>query len=266
MSRLTVFLLAVASVLLAASAALAEVAVTRLDEKGRFCTIKLSGFISRADAARFRDLIETLRPGFEVLEVDLDSPGGDVVAALDIGQVVRREWLWTTVDDEDANIKCASACVYIFAAGVKRIASPKSRLIIHRPYFDPQLFGQLAASEARKKYDDLSRQVQAYLFEMGMSENLFAQMMRVPSNGSRRLQYQEMQDMNLVGEDPGYMEWLRARNVVKYGEPALKAYETWLKRQNEFSASCRRRSDPAEYLRCSKEFEQREPSPLRSTK
>lgn len=143
---------------------------------------------------------------FETVTANLDSPGGDVLAAIEIGDIVRGNWIWTIVDN---NTQCSSACVFILAAGAERCAG-ESSVRIHRPHFDAKLFGQLGQSQAKAKYDGLIDGVRQYLSRMGMSEQLFQAMMAVRSDDARTLTIAEMKAMNLVGEDPGYVEWMRA--------------------------------------------------------
>jgi hypothetical protein len=50
---------------------------------------------------------------------------------------------------------------------------------------------------------------------MGMSEPLFRAMMAIPSSEVRIVRYDEMKEWGLVGEDPGYAEWLKAKNIPR---------------------------------------------------
>jgi hypothetical protein len=215
----------------------AGVEVTRLDKQGRFASIEIKGEISRIDAEKFERLIGIIRPRFDVVEVELNSPGGDVLAAMDVGEVVRREWLWTTVED-DPGTECASACALIFAAGAVRIAGDRSKIGIHRPYFGQRYFAGLDREHARDRYDQLAHRVQNYLSKMGMSDRLYTEMMKISSQQIRVLTYTELEDFSLVGRDPGYEEWTRARSVAKYGEKAMKKWDAWFARSTAFVNQC----------------------------
>jgi len=193
-----------------------DVALIGLDDRGRFARVEIAGRITKADAERFIELLEVLRPGIEVIDVQLDSPGGDLWAAMQIGEVVRKHWLMTSVSDEPPSNGCMSACVFILAAGAVRIVGEESRVGIHRPHFDQLLFAGLYRAQAKVEYDTLSQSVAAYLTKMGMSERLYQAMMNVPSSEIRFLSYEESKAFSLAGEDPGYGEWVRARNVAKY--------------------------------------------------
>jgi hypothetical protein len=82
---------------------------------------------------------------------------------------------------------------------------------VHRPHFDAALFGRLGQGQAKAKYDSLVAEVKGYLSRMGMSDQLFQAMMAVRSDDARTLTLNEMKAFNLVGQDPGYAEWMRAK-------------------------------------------------------
>jgi hypothetical protein len=196
--------------LFASVGASADVRVSRLDDKGRFADVDLQGEITHTDVEQFRKLATFLVQHFETVTANLDSPGGDVLAAIEIGDIVRGSWIWTIVED---NTQCSSACVFILAAGAERYAG-ESSVRIHRPHFDAKLFGQLGQSQAKAKYDGLIDRVRQYLSRMGMSEQLFQAMMAVRSDDARTLTIAEMKAMNLVGEDPGYVEASFTRYIL----------------------------------------------------
>lgn len=243
----------------------ADVAITFLDDQLRLARVELAGKITKADVGKFAQLVALIRPSFEVVQVDLDSPGGDVFAAMQIGEIVRRDWLWTSVSGELAAKGCMSACVLVLAAGATRIVGSDSRVGIHRPYFDQVLFAGLDRAQAKAKYDALSQSVAAYLAKMGMSERLNQEMMKVPSSGIRLLSYDEVEAFGLSGEDAGYSEWNRAKSVAKHGEAKMKEFDAWLVRSKEYLSRCTRSSskfDEKLWLRCSEEFSSRFPNPL----
>src|SRR5215472_10853235 len=107
--------------LMGANVCSSEVKISRIDDKGRFATIQLTDRITPADATSFTQVTALLRPNFDVVEVELDSAGGDVFAAMQIGTIIRKDWLWTAVPDEPPAKGCLSACVLVLAAGAVRI-------------------------------------------------------------------------------------------------------------------------------------------------
>lgn len=266
MQKYLKWILAVYLVITGADACRAEIGIYSIDDTGAFARIEVTGSITKADVEKFNKLEASLRPAFQILGVELDSPGGDVFAAMQIGETIRRDWLWTSVSDEPTASGCMSACVLILAAGANRILGDDSRVGVHRPFFDPVLFAGLDQTQAKAKYDELSRSVGAYLVKMGMSGLLFQEMMRVPSNEVRLLSSDESKAFNLSGEDPGYSEWIRAKNIAKYGETKMKEHDAWAAREKEYVAGCMSSSssfDEKLWLRCAKEFESRFPNPTK---
>lgn len=257
------FVLAVVLYLAATPLAFSKVVITRLDDKGRWADLRIEGQITQTDADRFMILANLLRSHFEMITVDLNSPGGSVLAATQIGNVIRRDWFLTEISDGSDGkpaAECDSACVYVFAAGVARMAGEQSKIGIHRPYFEPQLFSGLTPEQAATKYDLLAKQVHNYLIAMGMDEKLFIEMMKVPSQEMRFLSYKKSADYFLIGTDPGWEEYQHAKGVKKYGEEQMRRFDAWLKRNDAYIQQCHEAG--TSFLQCAKEFSGRDPNPL----
>jgi hypothetical protein len=189
----------------------ADVAITHVDPKGRFAHLALDGPISLADAEKFDRLLAIIPRSINVVDVELNSPGGDVLAAIKIGNSIRRRWLWTIVGDDPPS-SCASACVLVFAAGAVRIAGDDSVVLIHRPFFDQRYFAGLRPEQAQSQYTEQTKLVASYLTNMGIAPDLFTRMLQVPSDQGERLSLSEMKSMSLTGWDPAYQEWTKAKN------------------------------------------------------
>lgn len=202
------------AIIFSSSTAFATVSISSLDPNGRFAHLSIAGDITAADAKAFAKLVGNVRTKYDVVDVDLNSRGGDVLAAMQIGRVIRANSIWTTASDEPGNI-CASACVLILASGVARMASDDSDVEIHRPYYEPHVFAKLPLADAQRLYGELTNDVQMYLARMGMSGALFQEMLQVPSDQGRTLNSEEMARFGLVGWDPAYQEWLKARNATR---------------------------------------------------
>ena len=86
-----------------------------IDRRG--ATITLAGAIVGGDEFKFRDMLKAAGGG-AVEIVNLNSDGGDIAPAGEIGRLIRTRRLATLVDGMRA--KCASACTVIFAGGVRR--------------------------------------------------------------------------------------------------------------------------------------------------
>lgn len=110
--------------------------------------IAISGEITMSgieDVNFLIDWMRSLEPAHHTVPVFLDSPGGDLIAAMEIGKTLRRSHAWTIVSNYK---ECSSACVFILASGVQRNAFEGAKLGLHRPRFDQKLFARLSVSEA----------------------------------------------------------------------------------------------------------------------
>ncbi len=108
-------------------------------------TVIIEGKIDFDDGKRFADLLETLRREHRPAElVTLDSPGGLVLEALTIAEIVRRDRLDTYVAH-----MCASSCFNVFAAGVKRTASREASIGVHSAFSaeGPNALGTVAMAD-----------------------------------------------------------------------------------------------------------------------
>jgi ATP-dependent protease ClpP protease subunit len=147
-------------------------------------------------------------PLFPQAVIHLDSPGGSVSAAMRIGELVRMGGMRTTVSRYD---ECSSACVLILAAGVIRVLFD-GRIGIHRPSFSEESGASMLNPEyATAQYNETADKVRSYLRRMGMSDDLFTAMLRVPSGQMRYLSAKELQSFGLDGEDPAWAEWYKVR-------------------------------------------------------
>jgi hypothetical protein len=95
--------------------AMAPTHVFALQFSSRGNTIILSGSIKPGDQYEFRDFLAA-HPG--VKYVELNSSGGSIESAGEIGRQIRAHNLSTIVDASYA--RCGSACTALFASGVQR--------------------------------------------------------------------------------------------------------------------------------------------------
>ncbi len=154
--------------------------------------------------------------------VVLDTPGGSVIDAVLIGQTIRRSNFMTGVFE---GAQCSSACVLILAAGVSRTAN-FGKVGIHRPHFDESAFAQLTQDQARAKYNEMANGVRQYLLQMGMSENLYTAMLKVPSDQIEFLSLKNIREYGLEGEDPAWAEYQRAKAIKRGGPLQFEANQS----------------------------------------
>ena len=123
--------------------------------------ITLTGTIAPGDAERFADFLDTVDPAPEL--AFLNSPGGSVRDALEIGRQMRAAGFGTRMTETDI---CLSACPYLLAAGTDRSVAEGALVGVHQHYF-----GENTALPAFLAVEDIQRgqgDVMTYLDEMGI--------------------------------------------------------------------------------------------------
>jgi hypothetical protein len=178
--------------------------IYNLDRSAGVGGVAIDGPINKTVASRAVELIKSIRPDVDELTVYLNSPGGDVLAAIELGEVVRSQWALTTVADQQS--ECLGACVLVLAAGVRRTPAP-DKVGLYRPSFDPK---ESARDRGGQKTAALTKKVQAYLAHMGMPDRLFKEMMQRPPDKMLLLDAARLKALGLEGVYPAYEQWLRA--------------------------------------------------------
>jgi hypothetical protein len=178
-----------------------------LDSEAHVGGVEIHGPISKAMVSQAVQLIRSIRPDVDDLKVFLSSPGGDVLAAMELGEEIRKQWAWTTVDEHG---ECVGACVLVLAAGVRRIPTPEN-VGLQRMNFDQKEFvASLPSDKAKQKYTGVAKRVETYLARMGMPKKLFQEMSAQQSSAKvRLLDAAKLKSLGLDGTDPAYEQWLR---------------------------------------------------------
>lgn len=113
----------------------------------------------------------------------IESPGGTVVGAMQLGTVFRRIGAGVMVastlavgDGDQALLvpgACLSACVYAFVGGVRRVVPPDSWLGIHRMVINERVFGP-DGEERREVFGskDIVSTLAAYTRSMGVDPRM----------------------------------------------------------------------------------------------
>lgn len=147
--------------------------------------LELVGTIDLGAAQRLRAELDAR--GEYVSSVKLDSPGGSVTDALDMGRAIRTLNLTTSVADGGF---CASSCPLVFAGGAERVAGPNAAIGVHQVYValrqgesvsGPKLAGR-AMSDAQRTTATITR----YLMDMGVEPELWLNALETPPD---RLHY-----------------------------------------------------------------------------
>lgn len=161
--------------------------------------LQLTGTIDVGAAARFAAEVDAR--GEYIETVVLDSPGGSVMDALEIGAEIRNRGLATKVADGSL---CASSCPLILAGGVERIAGRDAAIGVHQIYasalsaqpLDAQSSAGLAMSDAQSMTARISR----YLSGNGVDPELWLHALETPPNALYYLSVEEMERLALVTE------------------------------------------------------------------
>jgi hypothetical protein len=162
---------------LPAGAFAAEMTFTRHSASIGYVAIK--GDIEDWDLQRFNALL-TEHPDARL--VVLESPGGRLQPALEIGTIIRKRGMWTAAMGE-----CASACAYIWMAGKPLVVSANTQLGFHSPYNGD---GDPSISSVGNAL------VGAYLNQLGYAANVIAY---------------------ATSADPKQMQWLTPRDAILLG-------------------------------------------------
>ncbi len=154
--------------------------------------------------------------------VVLDSGGGDVESAIKMGRILRER---LAVAHVQKGARCDSACVLVFVGAVEKHIHDDAKLGLHRIYFDPELFANLNLEDARRVYAADEGAVRIYLDEMRVRQSTMDAMLQVPSNQVWRVGPSEAGRLGLMGVDPAFEEWDRARLVSSCAPEYVRALE-----------------------------------------
>ncbi|KZY05725.1 hypothetical protein, partial [Sulfitobacter sp. HI0023] len=153
----------------------------------------LEGAIEAGDAERIVKQLEALEPAPS--RVYLNSPGGSVGDALDLGRYLRRGGIATALRDGDI---CYSACPYLLAAGTERHVPDSASVGVHQHYF-----GESTLLPAFVAVEDIQRgqgEVMGYLDEMGIDPLVMRHALATPPDEIYVLLPEELSRYRLVTE------------------------------------------------------------------
>jgi hypothetical protein len=179
--------------------------IYNLDRDARVGGVEIHGPIDKAVASQAIKLIRSIRPDIDELTVLLSSAGGDVLAAMELGEEVRKQWASTAVDDDG---ECLGACVLVLAAGVRRTPAPH-KVGLRRLNLEEREFASISRDRAKQNYTALMKSVETYLARMGMPKKLFQEMNQQTSERMLLLDARRLKALGLDGSDPSYEQWLR---------------------------------------------------------
>ena len=162
------------------------------------------GVIEPETPQAFREfaLREALSPAHPSL-VYLDSPGGNVVASMELGGEFRRLRVTAIVAGfggaAAVSGQCASACVYTLMGAARRFADPSSRIGLHRMSMAPEL----GSNDGRRFADArLISIVAGYAARMGVSPSIVWMAEALAPDSVRILTVEEMRRSGLAIPGP----------------------------------------------------------------
>jgi hypothetical protein len=151
--------------------------------------------------------------------VTFDSNGGNILAAIAYGRVIRALGLSTF---ELRSAQCASACALAFMGGVVRKAEPGSIGVHQASFSDGAINGQAATAAVQS----MTALIMSYLIEMGVDPRLLQLSLSVPSSDMRYLTTQEMDDYKVT--TGGELE-LADVSTIAHPTPSAASAETSIK-------------------------------------
>jgi hypothetical protein len=190
MSRNFVLLLALSALLAAPSACAAEMSFRLATTASANCAdhcprvIVAEGEIVEDTADAFVSFLRDQGHETELRSIVLlDSPGGRVVASMQLGQALRRlgmAVIVARVEPESGALvsgRCYSACVYALMGGRRRVIPRQSRVGVHRMFNYVDGVDPMSGEALReRRYDDggMRRTLLRYSASMGVSRDLIA--------------------------------------------------------------------------------------------
>jgi hypothetical protein len=177
--------------------------------------VSATGQIQADTAAKFTAFSKA-NP-IEGLPLVLDSSGGRVVAAMVLGRLVRAAKMQTTVgrtitaDARDTvrsnDVRCASACVLVLAAGVSRSVPEDARVELHMFSVEIDADGNKARSDPTFRDIEQTQRMMArhavYLAEMGVGARYLEIMTEASFRGPlRRMTRAEIVETALATVEP----------------------------------------------------------------
>lgn len=190
----------------------------------------IDGIVSRKDLLAVENIARQPRSKtrhITPLTFRLNSHGGDIQVAIAIGRQIRKMSAGTLVAMTG---RCYSACVFVFAAGIKR--DMFGELGIHRPYSTQT--GERAFDTVQQEHRTIATLAKVYLQEMNVLPALYDAMVAVPPSKIRILSDSELTAFGLSKTDPVYQEIEDASEANSYSL-SMSLYQS---RKGQVDTSC----------------------------
>ncbi|MGJ0532287.1 hypothetical protein [Methylocystis sp.] len=216
--------------------------------------INLVGKIERNDGLEFRKVAQSLiARGNTIHQVILCTSGGDVEAAMDIGNQIKvlqastvgpnqfanapqgeiQCWPKTQYGSPvilkynalsqqgDQNANCASACFLIWSSGVTRDGN---YIGVHRFYFNASIYRNLSPLDAKKLYESAMDRYRQFLVERNVPTSIIEKTFVTESIS---MYYLNTDELKLMQSVPYLEEFYRARCGELRDIKEFDAYGNW---------------------------------------
>lgn len=144
--------------------------------------------------------------------VYLDSRGGDVASAMQIGRLMRENRVRVIVL---SGRSCLSSCPLALAGAPRRYVDAGARIGIHRLIVNDDR--ALTSASQKQNYATIEAAVKGYLNEMNIPTTLYDTMFRVPNEKLRILSPADLEAFGLSNDDPYLEEAKNAEQAQQFG-------------------------------------------------
>jgi hypothetical protein len=171
------------------------------DLAGGYPEIYVSGEINEKTLRELRALVDKNKLTNAI--VQLDSPGGDLVAGMEIGRYLREKAFTTEVGamgegwGKSYSGECHSACTLAFLGGKYRHFDENSRFGVHRFYGATER-DDAQMTEQETQY--IASAVVGFIREMDVDVGLFQRMSEQHSDDVELLDIDEMRRLNVIND------------------------------------------------------------------
>ena len=198
--------------------------------------------IKRSDVDTLQNFLKDYKADEISVLVSLNSPGGSLGAAIEIGTLLRNYHATSLMLDEYI---CHSACVFVIAGTPKRAINGK--VGIHRPYFT--FDNQTSVAGQKKQKQKIEKLATSYLREMNVSEKLYFDMNRISPENIKILSKDDLIGYGLGTTDSNYEDAENAELAKKIGISTSEL----ITRKARFKLNCDTKSSDADFTKCYEE-------------
>jgi hypothetical protein len=213
-----------------------ETPKTFADGSTGVCRIKIDGQIDKYTAGNLAYIYNSTNDPQCKKFISINSPGGDVIGAINTGEFIRQKEMFISVGDDNF---CASSCVLLFLGGVDRFVSGKIGL--HRPYSESY---SESDSQARAKYESINLLIRSYLKRMNIPDRLLDEMNATSPSEIKWLKGWDgtgtpddgpkLSELYISGKDPVWYDRTNSEEAKKLGI----SMEEFYKRVNKAGVFC----------------------------